>query len=228
VKEIATTQPPNPAPGGPSTSPAGRLLLDPSAAALRALHAAAHLLAAALPALVGLTAASAVAGVVILAAARRRRWRAARGGRVVSILAPPEVDASGAEALWHNLHDLLRPRWRARLGGQPHLSFEYAWSAAGAHIGIWAPESVPPGMVERAVEAAWPAARTQTAPVSDASTRGGELNPLFPGSGTAVAGGELRLAQPEWFPIRTEHDADPLRAVMGAAAPARDGESAVV
>lgn len=228
MTQTTTTLPPGPGTSGPGTSPAGRVLLDPSAAAMRALHTLEHVLHAALPVLAVTAAVVAVAAVALRVWLRLRRARATRGGRVVTILAPPEVDPSGGEALWRNLHDLLRPRWQARLTGQPHLSFEYSWSAEGARIAIWAPQCVPPGMVERAVEAAWPAARTHTA--SGTAPSPGDtpaVSPLIPESAT-VAGGRLVLASGEWFSLRTDFDADPLRAVMGAAAPHSDSETAVV
>src|SRR5947208_3481945 len=69
----------------------------------------------------------------------------------------------------------------------------------------------PPGMVERAIEAAWPGAHTRTAPAK----------PPIPTTAAAgrrveAVGGELRLARSEALPIRTEHPADPIRAMLGA------------
>jgi hypothetical protein len=139
--------------------------------------------------------------------------------RVVTILAPPEVDPAGGEALWRNLHDLLRPRWRRLLAGQPHLSFEYHWSSAGVAISMRVPASVPEGLVERAVEAAWPGATTETAEAPKPDAGGG---------GARTAAGALRLAAPDWLPLRTDHDADPLRALLSAGAVRGGGQTAVV
>jgi hypothetical protein len=41
-------------------------------------------------------------------------------------------------------------------------------------------------------------------------------------------GGELRLAVPEWFPLRTDHPADPLRPILGAADGLAEGDAAAV
>ena len=82
------------------------------------------------------------------------------------VLAPPDVDPQGAATLWTNLVALLRPAWRRVLGGQPHLGFELTATDAGLTIGLWVPGAVPPGLVERAVEAAWPGARTETVPAA--------------------------------------------------------------
>lgn len=182
--------------------------------------------------MLAVTAGLAAAALVLVIVGRRQRSRMRAGARVVTILAPPEVDAAGGEAFWRNLHDLLRPRWRRLLAGQPHLGFEYAWSTAGLRISVWVPGVVPPGMVERAGEAAWPAARTDTKPahtkIDEASgaSPADRAEPLVP-EGWRVAGGTLRLAAPDWLPLRSYFDADPLRAVLGAAVSGA-GEAAAV
>ena len=85
-------------------------------------------------------------------------------------------------------------------------------------IRLWVPGTIPPGLIERAVEAAWPGAHTVTAPAGP---------PLPPEAVTA--GGTLRLARPEILPLSTGHDPEaPLRALAGAAAGLADGEHAVL
>ena len=85
-------------------------------------------------------------------------------------------------------------------------------------IRLWVPGTLPPGLIERAVEAAWPGAHTVTAPAGP---------PLPPGA--VVAGGTLRLARPDILPLSTSHDPEaPLRALAGAAAGLADGEHAVL
>ncbi|WP_328869608.1 type IV secretion system DNA-binding domain-containing protein [Streptomyces sp. NBC_00287] len=127
--------------------------------------------------------------------------------RIISVLPPPIADPAGAEALWANLLGLLRPAWRRILTGQPHVTWEYAFDRETIRIRLWVPGTVPPGMVERAIEAAWPGSRTRTAPVApDAS----------PGRRRLDAGGELRLARTEALPIRSQFPADPIRSLLGA------------
>jgi hypothetical protein len=95
---------------------------------------------------------------VVLAArllGRLRDRRASRAGRMIEIGVPPDVDPDGALLLWSALHDLLRPRLRRLLGGQPHLCWEIAAGRDGTTFRIWIPQSVPPGLVERALTAAW-------------------------------------------------------------------------
>ena len=158
-----------------------------------------------------------VAGIAVGLIRRREAARMAEGARLVRVLAPPEVDPEGAATLWSNLVALLRPAWRRVLGGQPHLGFELRADRAGLGIAIWVPGVVPPGLVERAVEAAWPGARTETIPSA----------PPLPGGGL-VTGGELRLAVSECYPLRVEHRVDPLRPLLGALAGAGDEDAACV
>jgi hypothetical protein len=142
--------------------------------------------------------------------ARRRHERLLADAREVTVLAPPQVDPAGGAALWSNLVGLLRPAWRRWFTGQPHVACEYVFSEAGVAIRLWVPGVIPPGLVERAIEAAWPGAHTRV---------GSATPPLpVPGEGQRrlVVGGELRLARPEALPIRSEFDADPIRALLGA------------
>ncbi|WP_258348986.1 type IV secretory system conjugative DNA transfer family protein [Saccharopolyspora gregorii] len=152
----------------------------------------------------------------------RRRAELAADARVVTVLAPPQVDPAGGAALWSNLVGLLRPSWRRWLRGQPHVAWEYAFSEAGTALRLWVPGVIPPGLVERAVEAAWPGARTSTEPAT----------PPLPGpehgQQRVLVAGELHLGRPEALPIRTSFDADPLRGVIGAPVGLMAGEYACV
>ncbi len=164
-----------------------------------------------------------LAAAVIAAAAgrawllRRRHARLARDARLVTLLPPPEVDPAGGQALWSNLTGLLRPPWRRLLDGQPHLAFEYAWSPAGVRISLWVPGTIPPGLIERAAEAAWPGTRTQVTPAAP---------PIA--AGACAEAGQLRLSRPDHYPLRSDHDADPLRALFAAGAVLAAGDSALV
>ena len=108
-------------------------------------------------------------------------------------------------------------RGDGRSAGNPTSAFELTATDAGLTISWWVPGVVPPGLVERAVEAAWPGARTETLPAT----------PPLAGGGIAT-GGELRLALPEQYPLRTEHKVDPLRPLLGALDAMGEGESAAV
>ncbi|WP_062214423.1 type IV secretory system conjugative DNA transfer family protein [Streptomyces sp. NBRC 109706] len=155
---------------------------------------------------------------------RHCRERIAADARIVRILPPPEVDASGAAALWANLVGLLRPAIK-RLAGQPHVVFEYVTDRETLSLQIWVPGVVPPGLVERAVEAAWPGAHTRTTPAT--SPLPGRLAKEGDGEIELVAG-QLRLARSEALPIRTDFATDPIRALLGAPVGLGPGERAVV
>ena len=162
-----------------------------------------------------------------------RRWWA--DARLVTITPPPEVEETGGPAFWGNLIGLMRPPLRRLLDGQPHLAFEYTWTSAGARIQIWVPGVIPPGLIERAVEAAWPGAHTHTAPLGHPEYADDqpplETSPADPDPvplGGVSTGGMLRLARTEVLPLATGHDADPLRAVFGAATGLGPGQFACV
>jgi hypothetical protein len=142
--------------------------------------------------------------------AERRHATLAADARLVTVLAPPTVDPAGAITVWSNLVGLLRPGWARRWHGQPHLTFELTFTDS-VQIRLWVPGLVPPGMVERAIEAAWPGAHTRTSaakpPIPVTAPEGRRIE---------AVGGELRLARSEALPIRTDHPADPIRALLGA------------
>ena len=182
------------------------LLLNPSGYSRHLLRAALHImmttgLSAGLPATLAAVIALAVRSVIL----RRRHARVALHARQVVILAPPVASPDGALVLWTHLTGLLRSPWRRLISGQPHLAFEYLWTDAGAQISMWVPGTVPPGLAERAIEAAWPGALTRTIAAQ---------SPI-PASAVTEAG--LELARPDHYPLRADHDADPLRAIFAAA-----------
>ena len=212
---------PTPQPIPPPSVPSGPLahyLAHPGATTSHLLHQLGHALFHLAVALGPPVAGIALAGFVALGVARRAQARRmTEGARLVVVRTPPEVDPQGAVTLWTNLVALLRPAWRRLLGGQPHLGFELTATDGVLTIALWVPGAVPPGLVERAVEAAWPGARTETVPA---------VAPLV-GRGGAT-GGELRLAVAEHYPLKSEHKVDPLRPLLGALSGLGEGESACV
>ena len=207
---------------GGSGGPLGRYVTDPGGTAARVARLLLHALAAWGPAAGPVLAAAAAAVIAGRAWLRRRRRQVfADGARQVVILAPPQADPAGAEALWGHLTGLLRPAWARWWHGQPHLGWEYSWTGGaggGLQISMWVPGIIPPGLVERAVEAAWPGAHAVTTCPA---------GPALP-AGVLATGGTLRLARAEILPLRTGLPADPLRALAGAAAALGDGEHAVL
>ena len=163
-------------------------------------------------------AACAAAGARLRLRARHRRLMR-DGARFIDVQVPPTVEPGAGEAFWANLHALLRPTWRRFLDGQPHLVFEYTWTRDTLALGIWVPGVVPLGVVEAAVEGAWPGART--------TVLSPPPHPLPP-IATASTGGRLRLARPEYLPLRHRHEADPLRPLLAAASNLVGQESAAI
>ncbi|GGL93099.1 type IV secretion system DNA-binding domain-containing protein [Micromonospora yangpuensis] len=154
-----------------------------------------------------------------LAATHRHRHHAT-GARLVTIAPPPEVDPHGAAALWANLAGILTPAPHRRLRhGTPHVTWQYTWTGRQLLIGLWVPGTIPTGAVEAAVRAAWPGAAT--------TTRNPAPDPI-PTTTPCAAGGHLLPTAAEWLPFHTDHDNDPLRALMAAGSQLRDGEHACV
>ncbi|MEV5704826.1 DUF87 domain-containing protein [Actinoallomurus sp. NPDC052274] len=199
-------------------SPLGQLLTDPLGTLTRLGQQTGHFLITHLP----VTAPAAVGAIVLILAARvlLSRWQHRRlldGAQLVQMRVPPQVDASAAATFWANLIGLLRPRWRRWVFGQPHICFEYHWDGPELGIQVWVSGAVPAMLVARAIEAAWPAARTTITTPTD----------LIP-TGAVATGGTLRLARPDHHPIATGHKDDPLRALLGAATGITGGQRAVV
>lgn len=148
-----------------------------------------------------------VAGVVLLLilivmAMRRLRDRQLRASsRRIRILPPPDLaGAPGSEMFWMSLHSLLRPWWCRALFGQSRLAWEVMARPEHVEISVWVPAEVPTGIVERAVEAAWPGSRAidtgDPALTIERSRRGD-------GTRRRVEVDELRMATHERLPIGT-------------------------
>ena len=102
--------------------------------------------------------------------------------------------------------------------GTPHVVWEYRWTGRQLTINLWVPGSVPVAAVEAAIRGAWPGAATSRQPVA---------SPI-PADAPVVAGGQLLPAYADWLPFATDHDTDPLRAVVAAGTGLRDHEHACV
>lgn len=205
------------APAGPD-SPLGNYLRDPGGAVHAVLVHVAQWVTVWWP----------VAGPVLVLAAfgfggarwwwrRRCRRMLNADARIVSVLPPPTADPAGAEALWANLLGLLRPAWRRRLTGQPHVAWEYAFDRETIHVRLWVPGASRRG---------WSSARSSRPGPAPAPAP----PPHPPPRRAAQRGrrGELRLARPEALPIRTNFPADPIRALLGAPVGLGPSEQAVV
>jgi hypothetical protein len=207
---------PKPTPSGPL-----RYLLDPFGFARDVLRALKEFTLDALPWIalaVGIGIALLVARRLLLA------WRDRRlgeGARRVRILPPPQVDPEQARLLWMSLHALLRPWWKRLIFGQPSLGFEVVGRPEEIDVALWVPQDVPPGMVERAVEVAFPGARTE---VTDADP----LTELSQSDGCCLEACEFGLAEPEWFPVGGAAGDESLGLAFAALTGLGESESAFV
>ncbi len=150
--------------------------------------------------------------------ASRHQARMRQHARLITISPPPEVEPAGTSVLWATLAEILRPSWRRRLrDGRAHLAVEYQWSGRQLQIGLWLPGTIAYGPVLAAIRGAWPGVACEV------------TNPAPPLPPAAVAeGGALAPAMPPWFPLETDHDADPLRTLIQAAAGLNAHEAACV
>ncbi|MEV6815403.1 DUF87 domain-containing protein [Micromonospora sp. NPDC051296] len=169
----------------------------------------------------GLLAAAAVVAAVLghdqVLAWRHRRFAA--GARWLTIAAPPDVTPEAAATFWTTLMGVLTPSvWRRRVFGYPHVGWEYTWTGRALTIRVWVPGTVPPGAVEAAVRAAWPAATWTVEEVAA---------PIPMQVGEEV-GGAHWPQHTDGMPLRAEHDTDPLRALLAAGAEVRHREHACV
>jgi len=170
-----------------------------------------------------LLAVAAAAPVVYIAARNLlERWRHRyheADARLITIAPPPEVDPHSSAALWANLSGTLAPSRRRRLVyGSPHVVWQYTWTGRRLLISVWVPGSVPRGAVEAAVRAAWPGAACTT----------DNPAPPIPYAATMAVGGHLSPTAAEWLPFETDHDSDPLRALMSAGSQLKADEHACV
>ncbi|SIM49589.1 type IV secretory system conjugative DNA transfer family protein [Micromonospora cremea] len=148
-----------------------------------------------------------------------RHKRFATGARWLTIAAPPQVTAEAAAAFWTTLVGVLTSSgWQQRLFGIPHVGWEYIWTGRSLTIRVWVPGTVPDGAVEAAVRAAWPAATLTT---TDAA-------PPIPRTVAEEVGGAHWPQHTDGLPLRSEHDTDPLRALLAAGAQVRHREHACV
>ncbi len=210
------TRVPRPTPSGPL-----RYLLDPFGLARGVLRTLNEFTLGALPWI-----ALAVGIGIALIVARRLlfAWRDRRlgeGARRVRILPPPQVDPEQARLLWMSLHALLRPWWKRLIFGQPSLGFEVVGRPEEIDVALWVPRDVPPGLVERAVEVAFPGARTEAT----------DADPLveFPQiDGCHLEACEFGLAEPEWFPVGGAAGEEPLGLALAALTGLEESEGAFV
>jgi energy-coupling factor transporter ATP-binding protein EcfA2 len=150
---------------------------------------------------------------------RFRHRRMTRGAQQVTVTTPPEVDPAGAAQFWTTAYGTLHhASWRRPVHGNPHLAYEYRWAGRALTIVIWVPGTVAVRAIAAAARAAWPAATVEVEPATAP----------IPRAVTAATGGALLPSMDEAYPLRTDHDADPLRQIVAAGTGLRHHEHAAI
>jgi hypothetical protein len=182
--------------------------------------------------IVGLRWVAAAAAVILAVAGALAAWRAwsdrrlRSSARRIRILPPPGVaGAPGAEMLWMSLHSLLRPWWRRLLSGQPYLAWEIVARPEEVEVGIWVPREVPPGLVERAVNASWPGARAVETPKDPIAWATRDRN--RDGGPGCVQVTELALSDDSRYPVGTPGDGA-LGLILAGLTGLADGEAGAI
>jgi hypothetical protein len=190
----------------------------------RGLAAVLALAAAVLPVVLTRAATTALAGW--------RHTRLAEHARQVLITPPPVVEPGGAEVFWATLSELLAASPARRLvWGNPHVAVEYRWAGRRLTIWCWVPGPVPARLVAAAARAAWPGATTTVEDSVPPVPVGGRVR--VRGSrrrspDLLAEGGVLAPRLPAGYPLRADHDADPLRPLIQAAAQLGGDQAACV
>lgn len=128
---------------------------------------------------------------------------------------------SAAQVMYSIIASTVTKGLNARIYGQKHISFEIV-----AHDGFVKYFAVVPSdlveMIKQAVTAAYPTARLEQTESENIFSEVGGIN--------AVAGGELCLKEPFWYPIATYEDSkrDASLALINALSSAKKGESIAV
>jgi hypothetical protein len=158
-----------------------------------------------------------IAGRNLLAGWRHRRHSI--DARLITIAPPPQVEPGNAAAVWANLAGTLTAsRTRRLLYGNPHIVWQYTWTGRQLLISVWVPGTVPRGAVEAAIHAAWPSVACTT----------DNPHPPIPLDAPLSTGGQLTPTGTEWLPFATDHDSDPLRALVAAGSQLKNDEYACV
>ncbi|MHB1860641.1 MAG: type IV secretion system DNA-binding domain-containing protein, partial [Solirubrobacteraceae bacterium] len=181
-----------------------------------AQHALGTVLHAAL--ILGVVAVAATIAWRVLRVVQRRRL--ACDPRLFAVGVPPDVQAAGGQLLWSSLHALLPSPFARLFTGRPHVSWEINAGEAGTTFGVWVPRVIPPGLVERAVGAAWPGASVTPVPAVE--------SPQPAASGMVSATTELVLSGPGWFALNASIDPDPLPLILAQLAGMGEGEQALI
>ncbi|RJO59995.1 DUF87 domain-containing protein [candidate division WS5 bacterium] len=148
---------------------------------------------------------------------RKSKWVAENLESVVLGVKIPKNSEKGptsAEMMFASLHGILKPAKNLKKEGsiQEHISFEMVADANSIMFYVWIPKHLQ-NFVEGQIYAQYPTAEIAT--VDDYSKN---IDIDHDGTDDCVAGCELRLVKPDYFPIKTfvSFEVDPLAGITGA------------
>ncbi len=147
---------------------------------------------------------------------RKSKWAENLESVVLSVKIPKnsEKGPTSAEMMFASLHGILKPAKDIKKEGsiQEHISFEMVADSKSIVFYMWTPKHLQ-NFVEGQVYAQYPTAEIST--VDDYSKNVDIDND---GKDDCVAGCELKLIKPDYFPIKTfvSFEVDPLAGITGA------------
>ncbi len=147
---------------------------------------------------------------------RKTKWVEKLESIVLSVRIPKnsEKGPTSAEMMFASLHGILKPIQDLKKEGaiQEHISFEMVADAKSITFYVWTPKHLQ-NFVEGQIYAQYP-----TAEISAVDDYSKNIDVDHDGIDDCVAGCELKLVRPDYFPIKTfvNFEVDPLAGITGA------------
>ncbi len=147
---------------------------------------------------------------------RKSKWAGNLESVVLWVKIPKnsEKGPTSAEMMFASLHSILKPAADIKKEGsiQEHISFEMVADSESIKFYVWTPKHLQ-NFVEGQIYAQYP-----TAEISAVSDYSRDIDIDHDGVDDCVAGCELRLVKPDYYPIKTfvSFEVDPLAGITGA------------
>jgi len=147
---------------------------------------------------------------------RKSKWVESLENVVLSVKIPKDSEKgpTAAEMMFASLHGILKPQKDLKREGsiQEHISFEMVADANSIVFYVWTPKHLQ-NFVEGQIYAQYP-----TAEIAKVEDYAKNIDIDQDGTEDCVAGCELKLIKPDYFPIKTfvSFEVDPLAGITGA------------
>ena len=157
-----------------------------------------------------------VIGLLAFQNFRKSKWVGNLESVVLWVKIPKnsEKGPTSAEMMFASLHSILKPAAEIKKEGsiQEHISFEMVADSESIKFYVWTPKHLQ-NFVEGQIYAQYP-----TAEISKVEDYSRKLDIDHDGTDDCVAGCELKLVRPDYFPIKTfvSFEVDPLAGITGA------------